>query len=87
MPRRRRGNRWNRILPLPDRPPVNPHAPHLPVPVEEDGVGDASRLQSAEPVFHSQDLSRDDRRGFDRRRGGQSHILHSAGDRDIQGDR
>jgi hypothetical protein len=87
MPRRRRGNRWKRILPLPDRPPINPHAPHLPVPVEEDGVGDASRLQAAEPVLHSQDLSRDARRGFDRRQGGQSHVLCSAGNRDIQGDR
>src|SRR5829696_6806991 len=73
-------------FPLPDAPPINPDAQDLPVRVEENGVGDISRLQPAKLVFHSKNLSRDDCRGFDRREWGQAHLLHSMGDRDVQGE-
>ena len=45
-------------LALPSRPPIDPDAPYLPVPVEKDSVGHVSRLQAAEPVVHSQNLGR-----------------------------
>src|SRR6476659_2704440 len=57
-------------LPLPRRPPINPDSAYLPVAVEEDRVGDISRLQAADPVLHSKNLSRDDGGGFDRRERG-----------------
>ena len=47
-------------------------------PCRKDGVGHVSRLQAAEPVVHSQDLSRDDRGRFDRRERAQTHVLYGA---------
>ena len=84
MPRWGSGNRRQRVIALPHRPPIDPDAPYLPVPVEKDSVGHVSRLEAPELVVHSQNLSRDDRGGFDRREWSQAHVLYSAGDRDVQ---
>jgi hypothetical protein len=72
------------MLPLSDRSAVDPDIPHVPVLVEEDSVGHVTRLQAAKPVFHPEDLSRDDCGGFDRCERGQAYILYGTGDRDVQ---
>ena len=73
-------------LPLPQRPPIDPHAVNLPVLIEKHSVGCVFRLQTTEPVCHSQDLSRDSRSGFDCCEGGQAYLLYGSGDRNVQGD-
>jgi hypothetical protein len=74
------------VFPLRQRVPIDPHAANLPVLIEKHSVGYVSRLQTTEPVCHSEDLSRDSRSGFDCRKRAQAYVLYSAGDRNVQGD-
>jgi hypothetical protein len=53
--------------------------------VEEDSVGRIARLQPAESVCYSEDVSRHNGRRFDRGKGRQANVLYGARDRDVQG--
>src|SRR4029453_13043807 len=69
------------VFPLPQRVPIDPHAANLPVLIEKHSVGYVSRLQTTEPVCHSEDLSRDSRSGLGCCKGTPAYVFYGSGGR------